>query len=430
MIRRGRAFSLKTCILVAAMALLGLPWPASAGPGDRAMYFEGRGQALIYPLWTVENIDTLFEIVNGLTGFRSAGAPRQGRWVLVHIHIRDTASADLLDFTVCLSPGDVWTAALFQDGGTATLTSTDASSTSGSKGPPLILTLGGSATRGYIEAVMIDNGLTQATGCNSSHADPDFSAGSAVDGTDEPLFGRAIYVSSGTGLASGFNAEAVSDLDASGELSSGTLEGSTKAFQALALGHGKNNSIVGALLGRWLVDPSIGADTQVVVTFPLGSQSFNLCGGEPSTPFGTFAVACTTTSPLDFSLPLTAALWIRNDEEGVNHSPRQIPLGNEVNVINFSDFPTLLQVSGSAKAGWFRLMIDANEDEVTDFVTGQVQTAGPALLAVRLPHVLPVVGFTTISVPVASGRISLTFPFQTDRPGALYDCVTPDFSCK
>jgi hypothetical protein len=418
---------LRTGMLIAAMAQVILPGPAAAGPGDRAMYFEGRGQALIYPFWTVENTDTLFEIVNGITRINSSGASRNGRWVQVKFHIRDTASADLLDFTVCLSPGDVWTASLTQRDGVTHLISKDLSA-SDLGHPPTDSTLS-QASRGYIEAVMIDNGLTQETGCNNSHADADFSGGSEADGTDQPLFGRVIYVAMATGLATGFNAEAIKDLDASIELSSGTLQGSTKAFQALALGH-DNGSVVGALLGRWLVDPSIGADTQVVVTFPLGSQSFNLCSGESSTAFGVFSAACTTTSPLDFSLPAKAALWIRDDEERVNFSPRQVPFGNEVNVLTLSEFPTLLAVSGGGKAGWFRLMIDDNEDEVTDFVTGQLQTGGPGPTDVRLPHVLPVVGFTIISAPVQAGRISATFPFQTDRPPSLYDCATAaGFSC-
>lgn len=436
MSRIARAIRLGASMLIPAITLLGLPGIAASGPGDRAMYFEGRGQALVYPFWTVDNTDTLFEIVNAVTSFTSfpqdnfnAGASRKRRWVLVKFHIRNTASADLLNFTVCLSPGDVWTAALFQDGGTTKLKSRDASGFSGTQGPPASLAFGGSATRGYIEAVMIDNGLTQATGCNASHADADFSAGSETDGTDQPLFGRVMYVASATGLASGFNAEAIKDLSASDELLSGTLQGSTKAFQALALGHGENDSIVGALLGRWLVDQAMGADTQLVITFPLGSQSFNLCSGETATAFGTFTTPCTTSRPLDFSLPATATLWIRNDEEGVNLSPRQVPLGNEVNVITLSDFPALLQTTGSGNAGWFRLMIDVNEDEVTDFVAGQVRT--PGLITVRLPRVLPVVGFTTISAPVSSGRISATFPFQTDQPGSRYDCATgAGFSCK
>ena len=417
--------------LLAGLACLCLVTSASAGPGDRAMYFEGRGQALVYPFWTVENADTLFEIVNGLTGF--GGTPQRGRWVLVMVRVRDAASADVLSSPICLSPGDVWTGALTLLGGATHLLSND--QTGSGLGPaPVDATLSGGAggsnpTRGYIEVVMIDNGLTQATGCNGSHGDADFSPGSEEDGTDQPLFGRLIYLSANGGLSGGFNAEAIKDLDPDRELLSGTLHGSARAFQALALGRDRG-SIVGALLGRWLVDQTIGADTQVIVTFPLGTQSFNLCGGEPDTPFGTFMNPCTTTVPLDFSFPATATLWIRDDEEAVNLSPRRVPLGHEVNVLTLSDFPGVTRVPGSGKAGWFRLLVDANEDEVTDPISGELQEAGPVLTTVRVPRVLPAVGFTVISVQFGAQGRTFLFPFQTQPPALLFDCATAvGFSC-
>ena len=419
--------------LLAGLACLCLVTAASAGPGDRAMYFEGRGQALVYPFWTVENADTLFEIVNGLTGFR--GTPQRGRWVLVMVRVRDAASTDVLSFPICLSPGDVWTGALTLREGATHLLSNDRSNDHAGSGlgpAPVDATLSGGSrpTRGYIEVVMIDNGLTQATGCNGSHGDSDFSPGSDEDGTDQPLFGRLIYLSANTGLSGGVNAEAIKDLDPSRELLSGTLHGSARAFQALALGRDPG-SVVGALLGRWLVDQAIQADTQVVVTFPLGNQSFNLCDGESDTPFGTFINPCTTTTRLDFSFPATATLWIRDDEEGVNLSPRRVPLGEEVNVLTLSDFPGILRVPGSGKSGWFRLLVDANEDEVTDPVTGQLEQAGPILTTVRVPRVLPAVGFSVISAQFAAQRVYAIFPFQTQPPASLFDCATAvGFSCK
>lgn len=479
--RMGVIAVLGASLVVAAM-VLGLAGSAVAGNGDRTMYKEGTGVALVYPFWVADGqTDTLFEMVNRLTkttalpqGGVTATGNRTGKWVLVKVRIREEKnSEDVKDFEVCLSPGDVWTGTLTLVGGRTTLKSKDLSDFRFGPGPPpdSLLNLdssGANPIRGYIEAVLIDIGTTKDTGCNNEHSDLDFSLSDSPPGqigSSEPLFGRELFVNVGNGLATGFNAEALEDLGTETDLLLGSIQGSKQAFRDLALGDSENEEIVGSLMGRWIRDKSITPlpfDTQVVVTFPTGkNHKFDLCSGATN-PFG--SVTCNlaggggTITPFDFSITkgngvcerdggtqTCLALWIRNDEECVNQSPRQVPIPNEVNVFTFSLLQDLFfdvfgpncgtaagKVSNKATAGWFRLLYDTNEDEVTDFVKGVVNTGtitAPNIQTFRVPRVLPVVGFVTLTAPTSTVRISATFPFQTERPQDRKNCNGNPFNC-
>jgi hypothetical protein len=474
MSKRSVAVTLMGVLVVAAM-VFSLASLAGAGAGDRTMYKEGTGQALIYPLWVADGTtDTLFEIVNRITPiFPTAQAPdattfdgdfRLGRWVMVRIQIREEKnSEDALNFDICLSPGDVWTAGLTLQSGITRLITSDESPTFGLGGASTPLSPTGSPlsnpTRGYIEAVMIDNGTSPDTGCDFSHGS-DFAFFSNRRGGQEPLFGREIFVNTAGGLATGFNAEALEDLWPSIEANNGTLQGSARAFRDLGLGE-EDSDIIGSLMGRWLRDASASFDTQVVVTFPTGkNNTWKLCDGDFSfpaiSPFDTTdcdvgGATGGTLTPFDFSITssTTMALWIRNDEECVNHSPRQVPTPNEVNVITFSALNnhffsvgsdpreglkcTTTKATNPATFGWFRLLFDVNEDEMTDYVKGvwfeQDTFSVTTNHSVKVPRVIPAVGFVTITAPTAAARISATFPFQTERPFERYNCDFSDFEC-
>jgi hypothetical protein len=444
---------------------------------DRTMYYEGTGQVLIYPFWIADGTtDTLFEIVNRLTALNQAGLAspsgltniRKARYVLVHITIHEEKnSEDVRDFNVCLSPGDVWTATLTLVGGVTHMKSTDLSTTD--LGPaPVDVTLapcltctppGTNPTRGYVEAVMIDNGTSEGAGCDTLHesTNPDtglrddavFDNNTQHQGVDNPLFGRTLLVNVGNGIVTGFNAEALEDycntdpgVDCLGLAS---IKGSARAFQALALADA-SRSVRGTLLGRFVRDAAHNFETQVVVTFPTGkNHKFGFCSGDTTgpfnAPFGTTDCTGKAATQLDFSITATTtmALWVRNDEECVNISPRQIPVPNEVNFISFIGLPdTLFRTTASnpgggvckkpeiqATGGWFRLLFDTNEDEVTDRVTGSATTfaSGPATQSVFVPRVIPAVSVEIISaLTPGQGRVSASFPLQSEAPHDFFDC--------
>jgi len=479
--------------LITLAVVIGLAGPAAANiQARRSMYYEGTGQALIKPFWVADGTtDTLIEVVNRASGLSQQGETtpttiRKGRWILVHFTIHEEKdSVDVRDFNICLSPGDVWTAALTLEGGVTHLKSSDLSSGAPSEprsalGPtPVDETLqpgpgGTNPVRGYISVVMIDNGTSHDAGCDGDHLSLNTDTGNDDNALfdserhqalNAPLLGRSIYVNVGNGLATGFNDEAIKgycsidpDFWCLGNASVGPIggaPGSVVAFRALALGQHRRNAR-GTLLGRWLRDAANNFDTQIVLTFPTGkTHEFLLCQGDGASAlkkraaFGTTTCGGNTTTSVPFDFKITAAtqmtLWIRNDEECVSVSSRKIATPNEVNVITFTSLPTALfnttdnskdgvckRADLPATAGWFRLLFDTNEDEVTDAVTGQFSN-GAALppTSVRVPKVIPGVGFVTITAPTTAARISATFPFQSEEPFDFYDCYNDmSISCE
>jgi len=471
--------------------MIGLAGPAFAQRGVRTMYYEGTGQALIKPFWVADGTtDTLIEVVNRASGRIQQGevAPttnRKGRWVLVHFTIHEEKnSKDVRDFNICLSPGDVWTAALTLEGGKTHLKSLDLSS-----GPPAspfsdlgtppvdeILgtdDAGQNPIRGYISAVMIDNGTSQGAGCDGSHesTNPDtglpdnaFFEFERHQALNAPLFGRSIFVNVSNGLATGFNDEAIKgycsddpDIWCLGNASVGPIPpnpGSIIAFRALAMGPQRRNA-VGAVMGRWLRNAAQNFDTQVVLTFPTGkTHQFVFCDEDSAAAklrraaFGTTTCGMgnITTVPLDFTITASTqmTLWIRNDEECISISNRKITVPNEVNVITFTALPgPLFNTTANSRdgvckkgetpatAGWFRLLFDLNEDEVTDKVTGVFGPGpgNPPAGTISVPKLIAGTGFVTITAPTTVARISATFPFQTEEPFDFYDCTKLTGQC-
>jgi len=465
--------------LIVAAVILGSVGSASAVffDVDRTMYYEGTGQVLIYPFWIADGTtNTLFEIVNRLNALNQASQPplpaagltniRKARYVLVHITIHEEKdSVDVRDFNVCLSPGDVWTATLTLVGGVTHMTSTDLSTTD--LGPaPVDVTLAPAGTppanpiRGYVEAIMIDNGTSAEAGCDTLHESTNTDTGQPDNaifdwqhqGLDNPLLGRSLLVNVSNGIVTGFNAEALEDYCFVDPLTDclglASIKGSARAFQALALADA-SRSVRGTLLGRFIRNAASNFETQVIVTFPAGKlQKFGFCAGDVTgpfnAPFGTTGCLGKSAGQLDFSITATTtmALWVRNDEECVNISPRQIPTPNEVNVISFIGLPdTLFRTTASnpgggvckkpenvATGGWFRLLFDLNEDEVTDRVTAaSTAAANTTAITVFVPRVIPAVSLEILSAAAAgAGRVSASFPLQSEAPHDFYDCFQND----
>jgi hypothetical protein len=359
-----------------------------------------------------------------------------GRYTLVHFHARKTTdSSDMRNWTVCLSPGDVWTASFTKVGANTEISTTDVSTTS--VGFPLTIV---GQTQGYIEAVAVDMGTSKQHGCTLGE-NPYGTVGDSGHDISHTLFGEAFFVSLGAGLSSGYNATAINnfqDLRGDDEVvvnsikstifpASGANTAQKRTFFALT--HPTVYSTTGALASRWILDSSIGLDTQLVVTFPVGNVTMK--------PVGDFGFPgfdnCTNCVHFNFNIPATMALWLWNDEEDVDgQSPRQVPMGKEVNVLTLSNLISTGAVHLPTPAdtgGWMHLMNDDDENQFVDAVRattcsvtspGDTCVAGGGGLSVRyVPDMLPVVGFSILTAPP---QFSALLPWKIEVPAALYDC--------
>lgn len=487
-----------TAMIAAAMliTIAALPGSSEARPGSsgksmgskRAMRSpSGLGGALIYPLWTVTNTNTLVAITNtsievhGTDGVASAFCPGGGNcpsntaisvnsfgtWTQVHFHVRrDTNSQDLKNWKVCLSPGDVWTMSLVSNGsGGATIATTDLSTVDGVSFPATIA----GATQGYIEAIAVDVGTTEKVGCDGQVGNNDalngpngFTVlGGGPDSMHEivnSLFGEGLFVSLGTGLASGYNATAIAGMQEleQGEPigqsvksttipESGVASAQKRAWTALT--HPGLDYTTGSLASRWIADSSVGFDTQLVVTFPV---STNEAGAaltlKPFTDFGLGGSdVCAECLSFNFGIPSTMALWLRDDEEGVSTgSPKQVTIGKETNVLSLNALilanPALLPPSG-ARGGWLHLLIDADENEFVDAVHGVTcsTSAGSSLSPCAtvgsvqhhfVPAMLPVAGFTILQGTQGGTLLSALLPWKELIPYAEYQCFNGSDYCR
>jgi len=228
------------------------------------------GDALIFPLWSVNNLDTLIAIES----FTSLTT-------LHLVRFRDDAGNTVLQFTLCLTPGASWTAAIFRDGPLTRVVSESTLLVNGSS-TPLNTTVAGAPLTGYLEVIGLRSDINTAV-CT----DPSL-------GTDVPnsaVMGRAYYVNplQSPILAYGVNAVALKDF-ALIKIADGTVVGNTDVALALIAQGALGATTVAS---RYFVDPAFGAVTQVVLTFPTGPAS----GGCPS---------CLVPSSLTF-LPFTEA---------------------------------------------------------------------------------------------------------------------------
>ena len=136
---------------IAAIAVMGAATAASAAPTVNP---DGLGQALLCPLYTVENNNqTTLHLTNTTEDFKA---------VKVRFR-RATDSADVLDFNLYLSPHDMWTGVVSMgENGTPVLTSHDTSCISADPNRT-DMTAGrefgvlGDSTKGHIEVIEMAN---------------------------------------------------------------------------------------------------------------------------------------------------------------------------------------------------------------------------------------------------------------------------------
>lgn len=281
---------------------------------------NGVGDLLVYQYWTTQNRDTLFAIINpfgpvqvALTGGEDTEISR-----FVHIRIREgVASREVLNFTICLSPGDVWTAAIAPgaSAGTSRLIVGNRGSCDEQVGvfgftqPPLEgQPVGINADFGYIEAYTMECTRTFIPGQNLNCP---IELGNN-NGGDDSIMGVATPLNAEIGFASSYNATALVGFDAFNESASltspngtGTVNnvGTASAVaRAIAREGGVDKEV---LFARWTAAPEINSSTQLVLTFP---GNFQPGAGNP------------------------VSIWIWDEEENFNFSPREIFLPWEVNI--------------------------------------------------------------------------------------------------
>ena len=319
--------------VLSAIALVGMSQPAAAGPFNPNYITQvtpnGVGDLLIFGYWTTDDRDSLVSITNAF------GAQTE-RFVHVTIY-EGVNSAELLNFTICLSPGDVWTAAISSDGANSIFTvgnpGTCDESVTGSLTPPLasgdsqIL----NANFGYIVANTME--CTSTFNCPFFVA-PNFAPAPPAgdnDGGDDTIMGTATLVSPTTGFSSSYNATSLIGFDALDEgadIHNGDNVGRAHGTYPTVVPGGTSNTNGSArtdvanalaneggvakelLMGRWTAATSFNSSTDVVLTFPTGDYPG---AADP------------------------VSIWIFDEEERRNFSPRAVILDYEVNLCRFQN---------------------------------------------------------------------------------------------
>jgi len=213
------------------------------------------GDALIFPLFDVNNLNTLIAI-ESVTD----------RTTVHRVRFREEISgASVLSFDLCLTPFSTWTAAVFRDGSVTKVQSTSTLLVNGSA-TPLDTILSPDATRGFIEVVGL-RGTTTASSDTAICTDSTV-GGDAFNST----MGTTYFVNPAQSpiLAYGMNALALKDF-AAAKISDGTVLGNNAVANALVLQGTQTGGLESGDFGsRYFVDPAFGAETQIVMTFATG----------------------------------------------------------------------------------------------------------------------------------------------------------------
>ena len=153
--------------------------PVSVSPGQI-------GDALIFPLWDVNNLNTLIAIESFTL-----------RTDLHLVRFRDQAGSNALEFTLCLTPFSTWAAAVFRDGSLIRVQSSSAVM-------PLNTTLAGNPTLGSIEVIGL-RGTTVNTSDTAICTDSSLGG----DVLNSAVMGRVYYMNPLQSLILAYGADAV-----------------------------------------------------------------------------------------------------------------------------------------------------------------------------------------------------------------------------
>jgi hypothetical protein len=383
---------MKTKFLTGALALVAF---LAANPASAvSLNPKGLGQVLIYPYYTVnKNQDTLISVTN---------VSDVGKAIYVKV-LEGYNGRDTLAFNVLLSPHDIWTASISQtaDDGGGVLRTSDHSCTyptiptdgvllrsaaydGTGPVPPDSGPQGITRTReGLIEMIAVGDivpgsptgvAITHIQNGNPGEGVPPGCA--EITNTSVPadlvvptnaLYGSASIVNVGEGTYFAYNADAIAGFTSislwgnSGTFPSLDMANSAEAVNGVARAYLSDNEgrpltldytfgidavsaifTSDALYNEYLVDSSLGSNTDWVVTFPTKAFYVDDLYG-PQVPFPPFVEAFTDGQS---NVQLDATVYDR--EEGffllVDDFPEPIAvppalLPYEVNVISFLDIP-------------------------------------------------------------------------------------------
>lgn len=410
----------------------------------------GLGDSLLYGYYNVRGNVNLFNIVNTST---DSGAK-------VRIVFRSARnSRECLDFTICLSKGDVWTGVLDDNGTTARVTSVDTDTITypalSPAGEPFKYSgaggLGASTEypavtaddcrEGYFEVIGMygipgyDKNVTTTTACSATattgagatltNCIRDAAACSNFIGAQDVgnvLMGNnAIYELPTTALYS-YNAIAVANTNVDPvPLPSGS-ELSIPAAMYGGLGGTACAAADYIFTKRYLKSPydlvgSVGGETELILTFPTrlachtNTATSDLFEGDRTTG---------SSSPyIDFCTNFSYTIWDDKEKNpastGFSPSPTSNPcLQYEVNVIRLSpssiwNSTVASAISYFADLGWINLDLKGigagtNRYHYTTYGTSVVRTT----------YGLPVVAYTTQSFFGGQASYMVPMAYQTD----------------
>lgn len=245
--------------IVAVMLVLAALGLGRSGQAEAVSVSPGQlGDALIFPLYDVNNLHTLIAIENFTN-----------RTTVYRVRFRDEVSGtSVRSFELCVTPWSTWTADVFRDGSVTKVISSNTHLVDGSA-IPLDTFLTPDSTRGYLEVI----GLRAYTTPSSATAICTDSSlgGDAFNGT----MGKVYFVnpSLSTILAYGMNPLALKDFSAV-KIADGTVLGSNAVANALVAQGTEVSPFESLSFGsRYYVDPAFGAETQAVMAFATGPVS-------------------------------------------------------------------------------------------------------------------------------------------------------------
>jgi hypothetical protein len=420
---------------------------------------DGTGSVLQYPYYSVNGgHDTYMSVVNS-TGSTKA----------VKVRFLDGKNTrEVLDFNLFLSPNDVWTAALVKNaaGGT-TLKTTDLSCTT-----PQIPSAGvdfrtfrfterdadgviidNAATRtseGHIEVIEMGvvtnadmiaatthvNGVPGTSSTrNCAWLQTIYNGSSAINapfntGLSAPtggLFGSGALLNVAAGTAHSYNAEAINAVFSvprftpTGSLSPNLTEADPTAsfFQgpnvftanyAAGIDAASVLSQASSLMNEWVVDPAIGAGSDLVVTFPTKFAYTGACGILAASPFINSGF-CANGAPEAIAI----SAWDREERTSVaNIDFSPLPASGstslpwEVNVVTIDGSNVLgSSLRNNVKppvgnSGWIKIAFNNNVNRVITSLPGATRN-GVACGTLRAVG-LPVQGF--VAQKYVNGNVS------------------------
>ncbi|MDS4030830.1 MAG: hypothetical protein RKO66_12245 [Candidatus Contendobacter sp.] len=338
---------------------------ASVAQAQVGLATDNLGQALIYPYLTANNgWSSFLHVINTSSTYTVAAK--------VRFHAA-TDSADAYDFIVVLSPNDMWTGVIEQQGGQVGFRPTDNTCTVPYFGSGRFTPFVVQASEVYAEVIMMGASTLTAEGSVAANAKHNLDTGLPKDcNAVESAFASPASMSGANGTAAQFNVSLINpaanvltgkyDLANVGLGQAGAGRATVLAlFAAVGSPYGGGsgmwsqspgdwdhptlaetplglqtvNTLLShtAVINEWVLNPNLGELSSWIVTFPtkkLTVDAFNAINA---------LTAQTTKLPNNFSgcQAVTPQVYNREERPLILASPGGPQLCNEVNVVNFKN---------------------------------------------------------------------------------------------